>query len=178
MESILTLFENSLAITLVKLRIWKSSDSYTGRIVKISNAFVFKGSIKNYFMNFPFVWGAFNIQVTYRSDIEIAKRLVMDSAEKLLSEYSKNLKSKWEEIMERYYLENATLVPTLAMSITDNWVQLNLRYITDYKLRRKTKHYLFQETRLAVLETNDKVKLASTTLKLLKIPPVDIHVNH
>lgn len=168
---------DSIYTTIMEMGEWVSSDNYSGRIVKISNAFVFKGPIKNYSMDFPFVWDELNILVTYESDIELAKMLVMESAEKLLSEYSQNSKSKWEEMVERYYIENATLEPTLAMSLTDNWVQLNLRYITDYKLRRKTKHDLFQEIVLAVLETKGKVTLASTTLQLLKIPPVDIHVN-
>ncbi len=168
---------DSIYTTIMEMGEWVSSDNYSGRIVKISNAFVFKGPIKNYSMDFPFVWDELNILVTYESDIQLAKKLVMESAEKLLSEYSQNSKSKWEEMVERYYIENATLEPTLAMSLTDNWVQLNLRYITDYKLRRKTKHDLFQEIVLAVLETKGKVTLASTTLQLLKIPPVDIHVN-
>ena len=168
---------DSIYTTIMEMGEWVSSDNYSGRIVKISNAFVFKGPIKNYSMDFPFVWDELNILVTYESDIPLAKKLVMESAEKLLSEYSQNSKSKWEEMVERYYIENATLEPTLAMSLTDNWVQLNLRYITDYKLRRKTKQDLFQEIVLAVLETKGKVILASTTLQLLKIPPVDIHVN-
>ncbi len=168
---------DSIYTTIMEMGEWVSSDNYSGRIVKISNAFVFKGPIKNYSMDFPFVWDELNILVTYESDIPLAKKLVMESAEKLLSEYSQNSKSKWEEMVERYYIENATLEPTLAMSLTDNWVQLNLRYITDYKLRRKTKQDLFQEIVLAVLETKGEVTLASTTLQLLKIPPVDIHVN-
>lgn len=169
---------DSIYTTIMEMGEWVSSDNYSGRIVKISNAFVFKGPIKNYSMDFPFVWDELNILVTYGSDIQLAKRLVTESAEKLLSEYSQNSKSKWEEMVQRYYIENATLEPTLAMSLTDNWVQLNLRYITDYKLRRKTKHDLFQEIVIAVQETNGKVTLASTTLQLLKIPPVDINVNH
>ncbi len=69
---------------------WVSSDNYSGRIVKISNAFVFKGPIKNYSMGFPFVWDELNILVTYGLDVRMAKKIILDTASKLLSEYPKN----------------------------------------------------------------------------------------
>ena len=85
---------------------------------------------------------------------------------------------KWQEMVERYYIENAKLEPTLATGLTDNWIELNLRYITDYKLRRATKHRLFQHIEKSISASNGKVTLASTTLQLLKIPVVDVHLKN
>tara|TARA_R110002074_G_scaffold167299_3_gene328330 strand:- start:5163 stop:6062 length:900 start_codon:yes stop_codon:yes gene_type:complete len=167
---------DSIYTTIMEMGEWVSSDNYSGRIVKISNAFVFKGPIKNYSMDFPFVWDELNILITYGSDTELAKSIIMNSANELLSDYTDKSKAKWEEMVERYYIENATLEPTIAMNLTDNWIQLNLRYITDYKRRRNTKHILFQLIEKAILHTNGKVNLASTTLQLLQIPPIDINL--
>tara|TARA_R110001592_G_scaffold4133_8_gene23190 strand:+ start:3665 stop:4564 length:900 start_codon:yes stop_codon:yes gene_type:complete len=167
---------DSIYTTIMEMGEWVSSDNYSGRIVKISNAFVFKGPIKNYSMDFPFVWDELNILITYGSDTELAKTIIMNSANELLSDYTDKSKAKWEEMVERYYIENATLEPTIAMNLTDNWIQLNLRYITDYKRRRNTKHILFQLIEKAILHTNGKVNLASTTLQLLQIPPIDINL--
>ncbi len=167
---------NSMYTTIMEMGEWVSSDNYSGRIVKISNAFVFKGPIKNYSMDFPFLWDELNVLVTFESDIEMAKKLVMDVSENLLSDYSKASKAKWEQMVERYYIENATIDPTIAVSLTDNWVELNLRYITDYKFRRISKHRLFDEIQKAVSKTDGKVKLASTTLQLLKIPEMEVRV--
>jgi small-conductance mechanosensitive channel len=167
---------DSIYTTIMEMGEWVSSDNYSGRIVKISNAFVFKGPIKNYSMDFPFVWDELNILITYGSDTELAKTILMNSATELLSDYTKKSKAKWEEMVEHYYIENATIEPTIAMSLTDNWIQLNVRYITDYKRRRNTKHTLFQHIEKAILKTNGKVNLASTTLQLLQIPPIDINL--
>ena len=169
---------DSIYTTLMEMGEWVSSDNYSGRIVKISNAFVFKGPIKNYSMDFPFVWDEFNILITYGSDIELAKKLVLQTAEVQLSEYVKNSKAKWSAMVERYYIENAALDPTIAVRLTDNWIELNLRYITDYKLRRMTKHHLYESIELAIRQTDGKVILASTTLQLLKIPEVDVTIKH
>ncbi|WP_281541248.1 mechanosensitive ion channel family protein [Maribacter aestuarii] len=167
---------DSIYTTMMEMGEWVSSDNYSGRIVKISNAFVFKGPIKNYSMDFPFVWDELNILFTYDSDLEAGKQIVLNSALELLSDYTKNSQTKWEDMVERYYIENATLEPTLAVSLTDNWIAVNLRYITDYKLRRATKHKLFQHIVNAVSETNGKVTLASTTLQLLKIPELEVNL--
>ena len=117
-----------------------------------------------------------NILITYDSDVALAKKIVMEKATDFLSEYTKNSIARWEEMVEHYYIENATIAPTLAISPTDNWIAINLRYITDYKLRRITKHELFEQIVQALMATDDKVKLASTTLQLLKIPELDIHL--
>ncbi|MDL5512411.1 mechanosensitive ion channel family protein [Arenibacter sp. M-2] len=169
---------DSIYTTLMEIGEWVSSDNYSGRIVKISNAFVFKGPIKNYSMDFPFVWDELNIFITYDSDVALAKELVLEKATDYLSEYTKKSLAKWEEMVEHYYIENAKIAPTLAISPTDNWITINLRYITDYKLRRITKHELFQQIIQALVATDDKVKLASTTLQLLKIPELDINLKH
>ena len=167
---------NSMYTTIMEIGEWVSSDNYSGRIVKISNAFVFKGPIKNYSMDFPFVWDELNILITFESDIALAKHIILEKSTALLSDYTQNSISKWQEMVERYYIENAKLEPTLAISITDNWVTINLRYITDYKLRRATKDDLFLEIYKSIIETKGKVVLASTTLQLLKIPEMEVHL--
>ncbi|CAZ97619.1 mechanosensitive ion channel family protein [Zobellia galactanivorans] len=167
---------DSIYTTLMELGEWVSSDNYSGRIVKISNAFVFKGPIKNYSMDFPFVWDELNILITHESDIALAKKIVLADATELLSEYTKNSLAKWKEMVAHYYIEDATLEPTLALKITDNWIEVNLRYITDYKLRRATKHQLFERIQQSIFATEGKVVLASTTLQLLKIPDINVQV--
>ncbi|SDE34927.1 Mechanosensitive ion channel [Pricia antarctica] len=167
---------DSIYTTIMEMGEWVSSDNYSGRIVKISNAFVFKGPIKNYSMDFPFVWDELNVLITYGSDVELGKKIVLDEATELLSDYTEDSMAKWSAMVERYYIENATIAPTVAINLTDNWIALNLRYISDYKLRRGTKHQLFERIEQAVLLTEGKVTLASNTLQLLKIPEVDVHL--
>ena len=167
---------DSIYTTIMEIGEWVNSDNYSGRIIKISNAFVFKGPIKNYSMDFPFVWDELNILITYDSDLELAKKTIMDGATELLSDYTNESKTNWAKMVQRYYIEDAKIDPSLAISLTDNWIVLNLRYITDYKLRRSVKHRLFEKIERSIKMTKGKVKIASTTLQLLKIPEVEVHV--
>lgn len=168
---------DSMYTTMMEIGQWVSGDNYSGRIVKLSNAFVFKGPIYNYSQDFPFIWDEFNIPIRYGSDVELAKSLVIDIASKTLSEFTANSKAQWKEVVNKYYIEDAVVDPTLAISLTDNWIQLNLRYIVDYKKRRFTKHELNESIINAFEATKGKIILASTTIELVKIPEIKVDIN-
>ena len=165
---------DSIYTTMMEIGQWVESDNYTGRIVKLSNAFVFKGPVYNYSKDFPFIWDEFNLPIRYGSDIELAKSIIIDAATTTLSEYTKASKEKWTEVVSKYYVEDAMVEPTLATTLTDNWIQFNLRYIVDYKQRRVTKHLLNDRIRKDIEATNGKVILASATVELIKIPEIEI----
>ncbi|MDM9630345.1 mechanosensitive ion channel family protein [Robiginitalea aurantiaca] len=169
---------DSIYTTMMEIGEWVSSDNYSGRIVKLSNAFVFKGPVYNYSRDFPFIWDEFNIPVRYGSDIELAKELIVGIASEQLSGYVKNSISDWKRVVERYYIEDAQVAPTLALTMTDNWVQFNLRYIVDYKKRRYTKHLLNELILKAIEETDGKVVLASTTIEVVRVPTLNIEKDH
>ena len=165
---------DSIYTSMMEIGEWVSSDNYSGRIVKLSNAFVFKGPIYNYSQDFPFVWDEFNLPIRYDSDIELAKKIVIDIAAETLSEYVNQSLENWKKVVNKYYIENAQVEPTLAISMTDNWMQFNLRYIVDYRKRRSTKHLLNEKIGKAIQETKGKVILASVTLEIVKIPTIKI----
>jgi small-conductance mechanosensitive channel len=153
---------------------WVSSDNYTGRIVKLSNAFVFKGPVYNYSQDFPFIWDEITLPIRYGSDLELAKALTTKVAQQVLSDYVLESVEKWKNIVKKYYIEDAIVDPTLAIKLTDNWIEFNLRYIVDYKRRRITKHRLNELINTAFEETDGKVLLASATFELVRIPIVDV----
>lgn len=167
---------DSIYTTMMEIGQWVSSDNYTGRIVKLSNAFVFKGPIYNYSQDFPFIWDEFNLPIKYDSDMELAKSIVIKIASEILSEYTANSKSQWKDVVNKFYIEDAVVDPTLAITLTDNWIQFNLRYIVDYKKRRLTKHTLNDKIHKAIEKTDGKVLLASTTLEIIQIPEVKVNV--
>lgn len=168
---------DSIYTTMMEIGQWVSSDNYSGRIVKISNAFVFKGPIYNYSQDFPFIWDEFNLPIRYGSDIDLAKSIIIKIASELLSEYITSSKTQWESVVNKYYIEDAQIDPTLAISLTDNWIQFNLRYIVDFKKRRFVKHLLNDKIRTEIEATNGKIVLASATVELIKIPDLKVNLD-
>ncbi|SOE22986.1 Mechanosensitive ion channel [Spirosomataceae bacterium TFI 002] len=163
---------DSIYTTMMEIGEWVSSDNYSGRIVKLSNAFVFKGPVYNYSQDFPFVWDEFNLPIRYGSDLELAKSIVISVAQEKLSDYVNASVEEWKAVVAKYYIEDAVVEPTLAITLTDNWVQFNLRYIVDYKKRRIVKNELNQEIGKRIELTKGKVILASATFEVVNIPTV------
>ncbi|WP_047416090.1 mechanosensitive ion channel family protein [Cellulophaga sp. Hel_I_12] len=165
---------DSIYTTMMEIGEWVSSDNYSGRIVKLSNAFVFKGPVYNYSKDFPFVWDEFNLPIRYGSDVELAKTIIVQIASETLSDYVTESMEQWNQVVNKYYIENAEVAPTLAITMTDNWIQFNLRYIVDYKKRRLTKHILNERIGKEIENTNRKVQLASATFEIVQIPNINI----
>jgi small-conductance mechanosensitive channel len=163
---------DSIYTTMMEIGEWVSSDNYSGRIVKLSNAFVFKGPVYNYSKDFPFVWDEFNIPIRYGSDIELAKSIITKIASETLSQYVAESITDWHQVVNKYYIENAQVNPTLAITMNDNWIQFNLRYIVDYKRRRFTKGLLNERIGKEILNSDGKIQYASTTLEIVDIPTI------
>ncbi len=165
---------NSMYTTMMEIGQWISSDNYSGRIVKLSNSFVFKGPVYNYSQDFPFIWDELNLPIRYGSDVELAKKLVIDVAREVLTEYVEKSVEQWKHVVEKYYIEDAVVDPSLAITLTDNWIQFNLRYIVDYKKRRMTRNRLQELIKIAIDGSGGKVQLASATFEIVNIPVVDV----
>jgi small-conductance mechanosensitive channel len=168
---------DSIYTTMMEIGQWVSSDNYSGRIVKLSNAFVFKGPVYNFSQDFPFIWDEFNLPIRYESDIDLAKSMIITIATDILSEYTLASKSQWADVVNKFYIEDAQVEPTLAIKLTDNWIEFNLRYIVDYKKRRFTKHLLNDRIRKEIESTNGKIVLASSTVELIKIPELKVRLD-
>ena len=166
----------SIYTTMMEIGQWIQSDNYSWRIVKLSNAFVFKGPIYNYSKDFPFIWDEFNLPIKYGSDIALAKEILTKISSQTLSQFTTNSKKQWRDVVNKYYIEDAMLDPTIAVTLTDNWMQFNLRYIVDYKKRRSTKNALQSEIYKEIIKTKGKVKLASATLELMEFPEIEVKV--
>lgn len=168
---------DSMYTTMMEVGEWISGDNYSGRIVKLSNAFVFKGGVYNYSQDFPFVWDELNLSIRYESDVELAKSIVTQIASEILSEFTLSSKAQWKEMVSKFYIEDAQVEPTLAISLTDNGIQFNLRYIVDYKKRRSVKHLLSERIRIEFENTNGEISFATTTIELIKIPDINVKVD-
>ena len=165
---------DSIYTTMMEIGEWVSSDNYSGRIVKLSNAFVFKGAIDNYSQDFPFVWDEINLPIRYGGDLKRAKSIVRNTADELLSDYVKQSITQWQTVVKKYYIEDAIVEPTLALKLTDNWIEMNLRYIVDYKKRRTTKHLRSEAIEQKIRATEGAVELAATTFEVVRIPGVKL----
>lgn len=162
--------------TMMEIGVWITGDNYNGRIVQMSNGNVFKGPIHNYSTDFPFVWDEIKLPLTFDSDIELAQQILTEIGEKHLTDYARYAEEHWQRMVRKYLIENIHVEPTLTVKLTDNWIEITLRYVTDYQRRRSTKHTLDLEILKAFQATEGKVKFASATFELVGMPELRVNL--
>ena len=162
--------------TLMEIGEWVSSDNYSGRIVQVSNSFVFKSAVRNYSTDFPFVWDEINLPIKYGSDPKLTFQLIQEVTTRELSSYVEFAQRHWKGMVNKYLIEDANVEPSVSMTLNDNWIEYNIRYVVDYKKRRMTKHALYTGLHQAINDSNGQVAIASTTFELTGVPPINVKV--
>ena len=71
------------------------------------------------------------------------------------------------KLSDKYYLPQKATEPTVFATLTDNWINMNIRYITEVRQRRMLRDRL-NRTLLSELEKIDNIKIASESM--------DIHI--
>jgi small-conductance mechanosensitive channel len=165
-----------LRTTLMECGQWVEADQYTGRIVRVANSFVFKEPVFNYSADFPFVWDELKVPVKYGTDHRLARKLLLGLAQEIVGEYSNEAATAWRDVARRYLIEEASVQPAVTLTVNDNWIELTLRYIVDYRRRRLTKDLLFTRLLDEIDATGGRVGIASTTFQLVDPPVLDVRV--
>lgn len=73
-------------------------------------------------------------------------------------------------------IEDARVDPAVTLVANENWIELTLRYIVDYKLRRATKDRLFTRILEEIDQSGNRVGIAAATLNIEKMPPLSVTV--
>lgn len=165
-----------LRTTVMEVGQWVNGDLYNGRIVKIANSFVFKEPVFNYSADFPFLWDEITLPVRYGSDWKAAKTMLVGVAEEVCAEFAARSKEAWSIAVRKYRLEDAPVEPMVTMTANDNWLQFTLRYIVDYRKRRAVKDQLFTRILEEVDRSENRIRLASTTVEIVNLPRLDVDI--
>ncbi|MBN2266420.1 MAG: mechanosensitive ion channel [Candidatus Aminicenantes bacterium] len=170
-----------LRTTLMECGEWVQADLFNGRIVRVSNSFVFKQPVFNYSGDFAFLWDEISLPVKYGSDYHLAKRIIEQVGQDLVGPYSDRYEEAWTKISRKFLVETQSLDPVVTISANDQWIEFTLRYIVEYRNRRVTKDRIFWRILEEIDATNGAVGIAAATLNIEKlvvsdIPPVNIHL--
>jgi small-conductance mechanosensitive channel len=152
--------------TLMEIGGWVHGDQYNGRIVRVSNNFVFKEPVYNYSADFPFLWDEIIIPIKYGSDVELARQIVKSSADEILENYEKTAQREWMTMVRKYAIENARVENMVTLTADEGFITFVLRYVTDFKMRRSTKDKLFSAILKRIDESNGRVRIAGASIEV------------
>jgi small-conductance mechanosensitive channel len=158
---------------MMEIRGWVGGDQPSGRLIVVPNGVVLNHSFYNYTRDHSFVWDEISIPLTYESDWRRAKEIVLSILKKETEALTKQAEVEIEEIGERYYLPKKVVEPSVYISLTDNWITLDARYVTDARTRRILRSRL-SELILSAIEEEEGITISSETLTVTtiqKTPP-------
>jgi small-conductance mechanosensitive channel len=155
-----------LSTTMMETGDWIGGDLYNGRIVTLSNSFVFKEKVHNYSAEYPFLWGEIQIPIRTESDYKQAKGVFVKVLAEVCGEYASRSKDEWQKMANKYRIEDAQVEPMVTLEINENWILFTLRYIVDFKKRRSTKDLIFSRILEELNKPEANYKLATSTLEV------------
>lgn len=165
-----------LRTTIMETGQWVDGDLYNGRIVLIANSFVFKEPVFNYSGDFPFLWDEIKIPIQYGSNYDKTTELLLSVGKEVAGDLTQKSRDKWNELQDKYRLEDAQTEPMVSLVANDNWVEFTLRYVVTYNKRRVTKTALFTKILQEVDATKGEIKFASATFHLVEAPEFKVNI--
>jgi len=162
-----------LYTTLFELRQWIAGDQPTGRLTVIPNGYVLSGSLHNYTKDHSFVWDEISVPITYDSDWKEAAKKILGIVDKQTRNTTKQAEDEIKKIEEKYYLSRKIIEPAIFMTLTDNWITFNIRYVTDVRERRVTHSRLTQNI-LDEIQKSDAIRIGSETIDITTFPELTI----
>jgi small-conductance mechanosensitive channel len=134
-----------LRTTLMETGNWVSKDLYNGRIVRIPNSTVLKGSVFNYSHGFRFLWDEIKVPLTATSDCKLAKEMLLRVAKEAIGEYLLEAQTSWKAISDNYRSVNPPLEPTVTLVINNGSLEFTVSYVVDYTKRTAMQDQLFMK---------------------------------
>jgi len=160
-----------LRTTVMEIGEWVKAEQYTGRVVTIANRFVFSHPVFNYTQHWEYLWDEITIPISYDSDWRRARDIMLARAEEYTAHVQSDAQADLQALMKRYPIRETSVAPHLYTVMTDNWIELTLRYVVDARERRRVTGQLHQEL-LQRFEEEPDITVASATFEIVGLPPI------
>ncbi|MDG6223188.1 MAG: mechanosensitive ion channel [Candidatus Bathyarchaeota archaeon] len=164
---------NLFYTTLLEMKDWVPADQATGRLTSVPNGYVLNNVIHNYTRDFGFIWDEIAIPITYDSDWNEATNKILEIVERETKVSAAQAEKDIAKTGEKYYLTKRSVDPTVFLTLTDNWINFNIRYVTEIRERRLL-HDKLSRMILDEIQKSKNIKIASTTLNITGFPDVNI----
>ncbi|MGD2176712.1 MAG: mechanosensitive ion channel [Anaerolineae bacterium] len=160
-----------LRTTVMEIGEWVKAEQYTGRVVTVANRAVFSHPVFNYTQYWEYLWDEITIPITYDSDWGQAGEIMLDHAEEYTAHLQEHAQARLQRLMKRYPVHEQSVQPRLYVVMTDNWIELTLRYVVEARERRTAMGQLHHEL-LQHFDEQPNITVASATFEIVGFPPL------
>lgn len=152
---------------------WVHSRQYTGRLVRVTNDKIFDSPVYNYTREFPYLWEEIRLPVKYGADRGRAEAILLEAARRHTATIVEEATPALQHLRDRFTFKgDAALEPAVYYRLTDNWLELTVRFLCREHGVRGLKDAISRDI-LAALE-GAGLEVASATYEIVGLPPVQI----
>ncbi|MEO6743816.1 MAG: mechanosensitive ion channel domain-containing protein [Caldimonas sp.] len=154
--------------------VWVQSRQFTGRIVTVANSKIFDEPVYNYTREFPFIWEEMRLPVAYRDDRVKAEQILLEAARKHAVDPATLDPSMVERLEHNFRVKRDNFQPTTYWRLTDNWLELTVRFLAHDHGVRDLKDALSRDV-LGQLEKAG-IGIASATFEITGLPRLEARI--
>jgi len=151
---------------------WIRSRQFTGRIVTVTNDKVFDEPVYNYTRDFPYIWDEISLPIRYQDDRGKAEQVLVDAARRHAVTREKLGDDEQARLKDSFGIDIGDIDPRVYWRITDNWLELTVRFLAPDHGVRPIKDAMSREV-MAELD-KAKIGIASGTYAIVEVPPIKI----
>jgi hypothetical protein len=116
-----------------------------------------------------------HLPISYKDDRNRAEQIILEVVTRNTSEIGKLAQPELDRLKHQFFIEAAAdLAPRVFLRITDNWVELSVRFLCRTHDIRGLKDRISREI-LADLDSA-KIGIASNTYDIVGVPPIKVQV--
>lgn len=130
--------------SLMEIGNWVEADQSTGRIIHVNNGRVFDNVLANYSKGFQYIWNEIPVVITFESNWQKAKQILLEIARLEAEHLSEAAERKLKLAARKFMIFYKNLTPTVYTRVDDIGVRLTVRYLCDPRRRRGTEERLWE----------------------------------
>jgi small-conductance mechanosensitive channel len=151
---------------------WVKSRQYTGRVVTVTNDKVFDEAVYNYTRDFPYLWEEMSLPIAYRDDRERAEQILLEAARRHTVALDQMPAEALDAMKRKYFVRDLDFEPQVYWRITDNWLELSVRFLVGVYGARGLKDRMSREILTEFDEAG--IGIASATYEITGVPPLKV----
>jgi len=139
-----------------------------GRIVAVTNSAIFDGPVFKDAWDFDYVFGEIALPLKYDVDLRTAERVCLEAARAATVEVVQEARARLREVKRSFADED--LEPRVYVRLTDNWIELSLRFLSRPLALRELKDRISRRLFSALQE--EGISIATTSMEVVGMAPV------
>jgi small-conductance mechanosensitive channel len=151
---------------------WVRARQYSGRVVTVTNDKIFDEAVYNFTREFPFIWEEITTPIPYRGDHAAAERILLAAARDATTDVVSSSQHGRAAFEQRYGVRLDTEEPRVYCRLTDNWIELTVRFLVSEHGIREVKDGMSR--RILREFTEAGIEVASGTYEIVGVPPIRI----